>query len=173
MQVIIRPETENDYIQIKNVNDAAFGQENEGILVEKLRKNDNYENAISLVAELNNKLVGHILFFPVQIINNENSYESLALAPMAVLPAYQNKGIGKDLVYSGLESAKDRGYRSVIVLGHKDYYPKFGFEMAKNWNIKAPFDVANEFFMAIELIENGLRNVSGTVKYPEEFNDVS
>ena len=173
MNLIIRPESEKDYSQIKNINDNAFGQENEGILIEKLRKNKNYVNAISLVAETNDKVVGHILFFPIQIINNENSHESLALAPMAVLPAYQHKGIGSELVDSGLELARTRGYKSVIVLGHRDYYPKFGFEMAKNWNIKAPFEVPNENFMAIELVENGLNYVSGTVKYPDEFTEVS
>lgn len=173
MNLKIRTESERDYPQIKNIHDNAFGQENEGNLIEKLRKNKNYVNAISLVAETNDKLVGHILFFPIQIINNERSHESLALAPMAVLPAYQNKGIGSELVESGLELARNKGYKSVIVLGHRDYYPKFGFEMAKNWNIKGPFDVPNENFMAIELVENGLNYVSGTVKYPDEFNEVA
>jgi putative acetyltransferase len=139
MNLIIRTESEEDYSQIKNINDNAFGQDNEGVLIEKLRKNKEWVNAISLVAETNDKLVGHILFFPIQIINNEMRHASLALAPMAVLPAYQNKGIGNELVNVGLELARDKGYKSVIVLGHRDYYSKFGFEMAKNWNIKAPF----------------------------------
>ncbi len=150
----------------------AFGQENEGILIENLRKNQQYVNAISLVAEINDKLVGHILFFPVQIANNEKIHQSLALAPMAVLPAYQNQGIGGELIRAGLEEAKDNGYKSAIVLGHKDYYPKFGFKMAKNWNIRAPYTVPLENFMAIELVEKGLNYVSGTVRYPAEFNDV-
>ena len=94
------------------------------------------------------------------------------MAPMSVVPEYQRRGVGKQLVTEGLKRAKSIGYKSVIVLGHSEYYPKFGFEPASKWNIKAPFDVPDNVFLAIELEEGGLKGVSGAVEYPDEFNDV-
>jgi putative acetyltransferase len=88
---------------------------------------------------------------------------------MAVSPGFQNKGIGGQLINKGLDNARELGYRSVIVVGHENYYPKFGFVPAQKWNIKAPFDVPANVFMGIELVEDGLKNVEGTVVYPKEF----
>ena len=103
-------------------------------------------------------------------INNENDkYDSLALAPLAVSTDYQGIGIGSILVKTGLLSAKELGYESVVVLGSEKYYPRFGFKEALTFDIKAPFDVPNENFMAIELNKNSLKNVSGTVVYAKEF----
>ena len=173
MKINLRHETINDYIEIKNVNDLAFGQADEGLLIEKLRLNPDFIDKLSIVAELKNKLVGHILFFPIKIQDHFKKHESLALAPMAVLPDLQNKGIGGQLITKGLEIAKELGFKSVIVLGHKDYYPRFGFLPASSWRIKAPFDVPDEVFMAIELVSDGLKDVSGVVEYPKEFEEVS
>ncbi len=122
-----------------------------------------------MVAQIDNEIVGHILFTKIQIIGNE-IYDSLALAPMAVLPEFQNHQIGSALVRAGLKKAKDLKFKSVIVLGHKNYYPKFGFQKASNWQIKCPFEVPDEAFMAIELIKNGLENISGIVQYPKAFD---
>lgn len=91
---------------------------------------------------------------------------------MSVLPDFQNKGIGSQLVREGLEAAKKLGHRSVIVLGHDKFYPYFGFITASKFNIKAPFDVADEVFMVIELATDGLKSISGIVEYPKEFNEV-
>jgi len=154
------------------MNNLAFKQENEGRLVENLRKNTDFIPGLSLVAEEDNELVGHILFFPIKIINDKLIHTSLALAPMSVHPSRQKKGIGSALVRQGLKAAKEKGFKSVIVVGHANYYPRFGFKPASGWNIKAPFDVPKDVFMAVELTENGLKNVAGTVKYPDEFNDV-
>ena len=122
-----------------------------------------------MVAQIDNEIVGHILLTKIQIIGNE-IYDSLALAPMAVLPEFQNHQIGSALVRAGLKKAKDLKFKSVIVLGYKNYYPKFGFQKASNWQIKYPFEVPDEAFMAIELIKNGLENISGIVQYPKAFN---
>ena len=173
MNILIRPETKSDYPAVKKVNDLAFNQPNEGILVEKLRNNPAFIPELSLVAEYESTIIGHILFFPISILNDTRISHSLALAPMSVLPEYQKKGVGSELVLTGLNTAAKSGYRSVIVLGHKDYYPKFGFRPASNWNIQAPFEVRPESFMAIELSCCGLKGISGTVKYPPEFNEVS
>ncbi len=126
---------------------------------------------LSLVAEMDDKIVGHILFSKIQIVG-ESIYDSLALAPMAVIPEYQMKGLGSKLVARGLYRAKELGFNSVIVLGHKDYYPKFGFQRASKCGIKCPFKVPDEVFMAIELTENALDGESGIVQYSDEFNEV-
>ena len=171
MVINIRKETEKDYEDIKSVNDKAFGQENEGKIVENLRKNENYSSDLSLVAEIDNKIVGHILFFPIKIISQENEYETLSLAPMSVLPNYQKMGIGSKLIEYGIKAAKKAGYGSIIVVGHPDYYPRFGFAPASTFGIKLPFEVPDNAFMALELLPNSLKGKQGTVKYPKEYND--
>ena len=170
--MLIRKEESDDYPMVKEVNDQAFGQDNEGRLVELLRKNPKFVPELSLVAEVDGKVVGHILFFPIIIKNDNSQFESLALAPMSVIPSHQKKGIGSSLIRKGLAVARSLGFSSVIVLGHAQYYPKFGFEKASKWGIKAPFDVPDEAFMAIELEEGSLRGVNGVVQYHDEFNEV-
>ncbi len=88
---------------------------------------------------------------------------------MCVHPDYQRKGIGSKLVKEGLKRAREKGYRSVIVIGHPEYYPRFGFSKASKFDIKAPFDVPDNAFMALELVENALENVKGIVEYPKPF----
>ncbi|HET9487553.1 MAG TPA: N-acetyltransferase [Chryseosolibacter sp.] len=170
--ITIRSELPDDYAAIKTVNDLAFGQPNEGTLVEKLRLNPYFIKELSLVAVDNSTVIGHILFFPIKIRSNSEAHASLALAPMAVLPDHQNKGIGGKLVRQGLKVAKQLGFKSVIVVGHKDYYPRFGFSAASKWGIRPPFEVPDESFMAKPLIKDGLKGVSGLVEYPEEFSQV-
>ncbi len=173
MDLIIRKENKNDLQNIYALNSLAFKRENEAKLVNLLRKGITFVPELSLVAEIDNNIVGHILFTKIKIIDNkENEIDSLALAPMAVKPSLQKNGIGGQLIKAGLNKAKELHYKSVIVLGHKHYYPKFGFVPTDRWNIKSPFDVPIEAFMGIELIEDGLKNVSGIVKYPEEFYTV-
>lgn len=172
MKLNIQQETAQDFNAVFELNKLAFGQENEPKLVELLRKSIAFIPELSLVAWFQNQIVGHILFTKIKIVNNENDTESLALAPMAVLPEFRQKGIGGQLVNSGIEEAKELGYKSIIVLGHEHYYPKFGFEPAEKWNIKSPYDVPVNVFMALELTPNGLENTSGLVVYPKEFDTV-
>jgi predicted N-acetyltransferase YhbS len=150
------------------VNQLAFQQENESKLIEKIRVGENFVPELSLVAELDGEMVGHILFSKIKIVGKAE-HESLALAPMAVLPKFQKQGIGGELVKAGLEIARKLGFDSVIVLGHADYYPRFGFEKASKWDIKCPFEVPDEAFMVIELVEDSLKDKAGTVRYPKEF----
>jgi putative acetyltransferase len=170
--LIIGPETKTDYVKITKINDLAFGQKNEGRLVKKLRKNDSFIPDLSLVAEVDGKAAGHILFFPIRIIDDRSEYESLALAPMAVRPSHQRKGIGSELVRKGIEMCRLKGFMSIIVLGHPEFYPRFGFQPAGKWGITAPFDVPYEAFMALELVGGGLKDIRGMVSYPDEFLDV-
>ncbi|MGB1204816.1 MAG: GNAT family N-acetyltransferase [Chitinophagales bacterium] len=173
-KIILRQETKSDFSEVFEVNHSAFGQENEAKLVEALRYNSAaFVPELSIVATTENKIVGYILFTKINIKNEEGEVnESLALAPMAVRTEFQKSGIGGQLIRKGFKVAKDLGFKSIIVLGHEHYYPKFGFEQAEKWNIKAPFEVPSNFFMAIEMVNDGLKDVSGTVIYPKEFGMV-
>lgn len=173
-QVKLRQEQQSDFSGVFKVNRLAFEQEDEARLVDALRENDNaFVPELSIVATKANNIVGHILFTKISIEDNKgNLNESLALAPMAVIPELQQKGIGGELICKGFKVAKRLGFKSVIVLGHKHYYPKFGFKPADKWNIEPPFEVSSNAFMAKELVANGLENVTGKVRYPKEFETV-
>lgn len=169
MNIIIRQELKEDLARIKEINDLAFEQEDESKLVDKLRQKDQFIPELSLVAEIDDTVAGHILFYPVKISSPNQKHITLSLGPMSVLPQHQKKGIGGKLINEGLKSAKDFGYRSVIVVGHSEYYPKFGFTKASKWNIKVPFEVPDNAFMALEIVEGELRDKPGIIEYPAEF----
>jgi len=172
MNIIIRQELKEDSEKIKEINDQAFEQEDESRLVNKLREKDQFMPELSLIAEIDKKLVGHILFYPVRIKYAHGEHTTLSLGPMAVIPEYQKKGIGGKLIIEGLKRAKDFGFRSVIVVGHPEYYPKFGFTKASNWDLKVPFEVRDEVFMALEIIKGELQDKPGIIEYPKEFLEV-
>jgi len=173
MKTLITQETSNDFSAVYTILEGAFGQSNESKLVELLRKSSDFIPELSLIAKVDNNIIGHILFTKIKIEDeNGNEYDSLALAPMAIIPKLQKKGIGGKLIHYGLNKAKKLGYPSVIVLGHEHYYPKFGFMPTDKWNIKAPFPVPANVFMGIELQENGFEGVNGIVRYPKEFEMV-
>lgn len=174
MNITIRQETKKDHqttedIVKKAFADAEYSDHKEQFLVNKLRRSKVFVPELSLVSETDGKTVGHIMLTLLIVENDEREYESLALAPVSVLPEYQNKGIGSRMINEGLRIAKEMGFKSVIVLGHKEYYPRFGFRPASRWDIKAPFDVPDESFMALELETGSLAEVTGTVVYPHEF----
>jgi predicted N-acetyltransferase YhbS len=173
MEVTIRTESADDYSAVYALNKQAFEEEGEAKLVNNLRNSSAFIPELSLVATKENIVVGHILFTKIKIIGEDgNEHESLALAPMAVTPKYQKSGIGSQLIRAGLDKARELNFKSVIVLGHEKYYPKFGFEPASKWKITSPYDVPDEVFMAMELVKDGLKNVSGVVQYPKEFAEV-
>ncbi|MEH6938004.1 N-acetyltransferase [Bacillus sp. JJ664] len=174
MDFIIRQEHTNDYLETEDVVRKAFLNETfsdktEHKLVSRIRRSDAFIPALSLVAEKNQEIVGHVLLSKITIVNDENIVNSLALAPVSVDPKYQKKGIGHKLISNVLKKAVDLGYESVIVLGHKDYYPKFGFKPAHLWNINAPFEVPSDVFMILELTESALEKVQGVVVYSKAF----
>lgn len=171
----IRKEEKEDYKRVFSLIENAFKDEvytdhKEQYLVERLRNSASFIPELSLVAEIDDEIVGYILLTKIKIINdNLQVSESLALAPVAVLKRYQGKGIGGKLILEAHRKSKELGFKSVILLGHEKYYPKFGYEMTKKYGIKLPFDVPDENCMLIELTENALKDVSGTVEYPKEF----
>ncbi|CUX17794.1 GNAT family N-acetyltransferase [Clostridium sp. C105KSO13] len=176
MNIIIRQETKDDYKITETVVEKAFGNEkhsnhSEQFLVAELRKGNVFIPELSIVAEVDRKIVGHAMFTKLLIKNGDKNYASLALAPVSVLPGFQNQGIGSKMILYGLNLSKELGFKSVIVLGHEKYYPRFGFKPASKWGIKAPYDVPNEAFMAVELEKDALDNVAGTVVYGKEFSE--
>lgn len=173
--IIIRQETEKDFCQIREVIELAFRDREESdhrehSLVERLRRSDAYIPELSLVAETSDKkIVGHILLSKVRIISENGTGTFLAVAPLSVLPEFQGKGIGGALIREAHRRASELGYAAALLLGHKDYYPRFGYKKALSFGIKFPFDAPDECRMVVELKEGGLENVHGMVCYPDPF----
>ena len=167
--MIIRKEEINDYNKIREVVKIAFESTEhtdgtEYILVDKLRGSIGFIPELALVAEEENKILGHVMFTKVKIGNDVE----LALAPLAVLPSAQRKGIGTALMNNAHEIAKKLGYNLVVVLGSEQYYPRVGYKPASDLGILAPFDVPNENFMVLNL-GNVKKEYSGTVEYVKEI----
>ncbi|CAF0925658.1 unnamed protein product [Adineta steineri] len=151
----IRREENSDKNEVFRIHQDGFQRNDEAELVDKLRKNNQFNSNLSFVALVDKKIVGHILFTPIQINYplTSQSISSLALAPIAILTEYQKRGIGSKLIEYALNELKLQGFTSIIVLGHEHFYPKFGFVPAKKYNIRAPFPLENDnCFMALELI---------------------
>jgi putative acetyltransferase len=157
---------------IAEVNRQAFAQENEGRLAAAICESAGHIPELNLVAFQDGQLVGHILFSQIVIETADGNVPALALAPMAVLPRRQRRGIGSALVRTGLDRARELGHKIVIVVGHPEYYPRFGFVPAGDCNIEPPFPVPREACMALELVPGALAGLRGTLRYPAAFNDV-
>ncbi|WP_260412159.1 GNAT family N-acetyltransferase [Alkalihalobacillus sp. TS-13] len=156
-----------DIPKIKEVNDLAFGQENEARLIEGVRKSDAFIPELSLVAETESgDVIRHILFSRISIKTGGGSEPTLALAPMAVKPDWQIKGVGSALVRDGLNRCIEAGFGSVVVLGHSKFYPRFGFIRASTKGIHPPFEIPDEAFMVYEAVPGQLDGIEGTVQYP-------
>jgi len=166
----IRLEKPEDIPAIRIVNERAFGRPAEADLVDALRRNG--KASISLVAVDDGSIVGHIYFSPVTIQSKGTELMGAGLAPLAVIPERQNQRIGSMLVEQGLRLCREDGHPYVVVLGHPNYYPRFGFVPAGRFGIKSEYDVADEVFMVMELREGALRGCAGVVKYQPEFNEV-
>ena len=164
----IRPEQAGDAAQIRLVNTRAFGQPAEADVVDTLRRT--CPAGLSLVALWQDRIVGHILFTPAVIEAEGGSIHGLGLAPLAVLPEFQRQGIGSKLVQAGLVEIKKAEYPFVIVLGHPEYYPRFGFVPASRYGVVTDYDnVPDEAFMILVFDEAALAGISGVGKYRPEF----
>lgn len=175
MKVHIRHEQKEDKDSVFKVVHEAFKTDqnkdpDEPYLVDRLRSSDAFIPELSLVAEVEDVIAGHILLTKIKIINSHQKFDSLALAPVSVLPGYQRKGLGSMLINYAHERAKGLGHKSIVLLGHEQYYPKFGYEILAKYGISLPFDVPDENCMVIELEKGGLEGVRGVVQYPDAFN---
>jgi putative acetyltransferase len=164
MMIEIREERAGDVAAIRDVNKRAFGQDLEGNIVDALRSN--VAVLLSLVATLNSEVVGHIMYSPITV----GEVTGAALGPMAVLPGRQRQGIGSKLIKTGNRKLKDAGYPFIIVLGHPNYYPRFGFQPASTFGIKCEWNVPDGVFMLLVLDEAKMQGVSGLAKYRHEFS---
>lgn len=164
----IREETTSDQTAVRQINETAFGQAAEANVVDKLRAScDNY---VSFVAIDHGTVVGHILFTPVTL--GDSSLVGMGLAPMAVLPTHQRKGIGSLLVRHGLGHMRLSGCPFVVVLGHPEYYPCFGFEKASHYNLNSQWDgVPDEAFMVVVFDKDALPKEGGMARYRGEFDE--
>ena len=172
-EVNVRAETRLDHESIRDVNKAAFYGDAEAMLADSLRSSSFYIPGLSLLAELGGQVVGHILFPSISIESASGNTAALALAPVAVHPKHQRRGIGTLLVRKGLDEAQRLGHRIVVVVGHPSYYPRFGFTPARDRGIESPYPVPDEAFMALELAPGAMDGVDGMVRYPPPFDDAS
>jgi putative acetyltransferase len=164
---IIRKEAVADHAAISEVNRRAFGEDTEAKLISALR--DGGFVRLSLVAEVEGEIVGHILFSHLPILTETAVVEALSLAPMAVLPSHQRRGIGTRLVEAGLRACREAGHKIVVVLGHSNFYPRFGFSAKLAEPLSSRFS-GGESWMALELLPGALAGVVGRVEYPPPFS---
>lgn len=167
--MLIRAEEQADRAAVRAVNVSAFETALEANLVDALR--DQAEPLVSLVAEDDGVIVGHIMFSPVSL-SGHPALHIMGLAPMAVSPARQRKGIGRALVRAGLERCTRLGIGAVVVLGHPAYYRRFGFSPSARFGVSCEYDVAEEVFMVLELHAGFLDGASGSIKYHAAFRSV-
>jgi putative acetyltransferase len=165
----IRVEKPEDIDAVRQVNIAAFGRESEANLVDRLR---GVASTLSFVAEQSEQIIGHIFFSPVAIAGNcPGDLLILGLAPLAVVPDRQRQGVGSLPIRHGLDECAQLGCKAVFVLGHSDYYPRFGFVTAKEKGFGCKYGVSDESFMLLELEKGALEGCSGTVQYRPEFDE--
>jgi putative acetyltransferase len=170
--ITIRPETPTDIEAIHHVNAAAFNEALEADLVDALRANGHL--TLSLVAERDGEIVGHIAFSPATVSSPDGDWNALALGPLAVLPSHQRTGAGSALVHAGLAACLEIGHAVVFLLGHPTYYPRFGFAPSQPkgvWWANRPDDAL--YFMVAELRPNALAGRTGAMRFSPEFDDVS
>lgn len=168
MQTEVRDERPGDIAAIHALHKRAFEQEQEANIVDALRRNG--AARLSLVAVIGGQVVGHIMYSPITI---DGKVEGAALGPMAVLPEHRSKGVGSQLVRAGNERLKSEGCPYIIVLGHADYYPRFGFKPASTFGVTSEWEVPDSVFMLLALDEAKMRGVSGKSQYRSEFSSVA
>lgn len=167
--MLIRDEKKSDRDAVYAVNKSAFDSSSEADLVDSLRQQ--VHPLISLVAEDGGEVVGHIMFSPVSLSDCAD-LKVMGLAPMAVSPTHQRKGIGSVLVRTGLDRCRQLDFAAIVVLGHPNYYPRFGFSPSSHFGIDSEYEVPEDVFMAMELQPEALCGRTGTVKYHPAFRNL-
>jgi putative acetyltransferase len=161
---MIRTTTPSDHNAIRDLVSAAFGQPDEADLVARLRADG--DALVELVATEEGAITGHILYSRLAIVRTDETLSAAALAPVAVAPSHQRRGVGAALIRAGNAACAQLGLAAIIVLGHAEYYPRFGFSAATAESLDAPF--SGPAFMALELAPDRLRG-GGRVRYAPAF----
>lgn len=172
MQVQIKREKQEDYNEVDFLLKLAFDNDHVAQVVQNLRLTDDFIPELSKVARINDQIIGVIMYSHALITKGRKTIKTISLAPLAVLPAYQNLGIGGELIKSSFRKARELGYESVVVIGHEDYYPRFGFKPASEYDIICPFDVPDENFMAKELVPDKLAKANGKFKVHSLISEI-
>ena len=167
MSLLIRAERSSDHATVFEINSSAFPGDDEANLVESLRQQA--EPLVSLVAEKENVVVGHLMLSPATL-DSAAEIKLMGLAPMAVVPGLQNQGIGSALVKAGLQCCRELKIAAIVVLGHPEFYPRFGFQPAVNFKIASEYDVPAEVFLVLELQTGALQKRPGTISYHPAFS---
>jgi len=175
MNISIRQEEEKDFKDVENLTREAFWDLykpgcDEHLVLHKIRKVSAFVKELDLIACDNDAIVGNIIYSRAKIVNEENKeFEVLCMGPIAVLPSYQNQGIGSLLMEHSIEKARQLGYKGIVIFGSPDYYPRFGFVNAKEYNIRTSWGDNLDAFMALELYEDSLKGISGKFFEDEVF----
>jgi putative acetyltransferase len=172
--LVVRAETPADFAAVDDVVQRCFALvgtavAEEVLLVRGIRALPEFDPELSLVADLDGRIIGHLLFSPMAIVSAEGRAPALALAPLAVLPGFEGTHAGTRLMRRGLEVCRERGHRVVIVLGHPKYYRRFGFRPARAMGVEPPEPWTDEAFMARDLVPGALRGIRGVARYAAPF----
>ena len=165
----VRLETADDHVLVDEINVSAFNGTGEARLVRTLRGG---EGTVSLVAERDGEVVGHIFFTPVRVGTSRPNLNTVALGPMAVEPNQQRTGIGSAMVEAGIEACRTAGADAIFVMGHRSYYPRFGFTPAPERGLRFRGPQFDDHFFVMELREGALDGIEGLVAYSPEFDEL-
>jgi putative acetyltransferase len=169
--MIIRTESTSDFDDVFQLNYQAFGnREDESRLIERIRASEQFIPELSIVAEIDNEIVGHVMLSKAIVRERDTEIDVIVLAPIAVKPEFQKQGIGSKLIEEGIRRCKVLGYGIVLLIGHPSYYPRLGFQPARKHGLELQqFEVSDEVFMVYEVEDGKLQEISGELLYPAAF----
>jgi putative acetyltransferase len=167
----VRVEKISDHDDVRRVNLLAFGHKAESELVDSLRNTDNFISELSLVATHDGRIIGHLLVSKVRVVSNDHQTEILSLAPVCVLPEFQDKGVGTMLIKEALTKCGLLGYPAMVVMGSPKFYTRFGFDEASKYGLKTHFNVPSEAYMVVIYDDSRVEELHGFVEYPKQFDN--
>lgn len=172
--MLIRTEVQSDWNEVFDVNYLAFGnRDDEAKLVEQIRGSKEFIPELSLVAEMDHQIVGHLMLSKAKVINPINETDVIVLAPIAIRPEFQKQGIGSQLINEGIRRTRELGYGLIFLIGHPSYYPRLGFRPARSYGFELnQYKVSDPVFMVYEVLEGQLDKLQGELIYPESFSSI-